>query len=131
MSGEAPVSAPDNRSGIAERRSQVLARLDEIVDPCSAAIGHPIGLVGMGMIDGVEIAGADVSVMVLPTFPTCLFRGVFEEQIEERLKTLPWCERVTVTFASAERDWDERRMQPEARRALAEARRQRLEVRAP
>ncbi|MBN8995073.1 MAG: DUF59 domain-containing protein [Rhizobiales bacterium] len=96
--------------------------LDTIHDPCSAAIGKPIGLVGMGIIDDVSVAGDEISVTVLPTFPDCLFRGVFEEKIEKALGGLPWCRHVTVRFRAADHGWDETRMTPEARAQLGRRR---------
>ncbi len=92
--------------------------LDTIHDPCSVAIGKPIGLVGMGIIDEVAVVGDAVAVAVLPTFPDCLFRGVFEEKIERAVGALPWCRNVTVTFRPADHGWDETRMSIEARARL-------------
>src|ERR1700722_9263784 len=89
-----PVPPPD--AGAADRRGEVLALLDEIHDPCSVGMGRPIGLVGMGIIERIAIAGDAVAVTVLPTFPDCFFRGVFEAAIETRLGSLPWCRSVTV-----------------------------------
>ena len=102
----------------ADRRGEVLALLDEVHDPCSVSIGRPIGLVGMGIIEQVAVAGDTVTVTVLPTFPDCLFRGVFEAEIETRLGALAWCRSVTVVFAPADRSWDESRMAPDALRRL-------------
>ncbi len=100
------------------RRRAVLGALDAIHDPCSVSIGHPIGLVGMGIIDRVDIDGGAIAVSVLPTFPDCLFRGVFEEKIETRLRQLDWCRSVKVTFCPPDQGWDESRMTPEALRLL-------------
>jgi metal-sulfur cluster biosynthetic enzyme len=111
-----PVPPPDATDE--GRRGEVLALLDEIHDPCSVSIGRPIGLVGMGIIEQVAIAGDAIAVTVLPTFPDCLFRGVFEAEIETRLSSLAWCRAVTVAFAPADRDWDESRMAPDALRRL-------------
>jgi metal-sulfur cluster biosynthetic enzyme len=102
----------------AERRDAVLATLDAIIDPCSRGLGHPVGLVGMGMIDRLDIDADRVSVTVLPTFPNCLFRGVIEAEIESRLGELPWCRAVSVHFAGADLVWDESRLSDEARRTL-------------
>jgi len=96
------------------REREVLSALDEIRDPCSVSIGRPIGLVGMGIIDNVAIDEGAVRVAVLPTFPDCLFRGVFEEEIERKLKALPWCRSVSVSFRPPDETWDESRMTPEA-----------------
>lgn len=104
--------------GSPSRRVSVLKMIDAIVDPCSRALGKPVGLVGMGIIERVDIEEGHVSVVVLPTFPTCLFRGVFEEEIETRLLAIPWCEAVSVSFASAASVWDESRLTDAARRTL-------------
>jgi metal-sulfur cluster biosynthetic enzyme len=105
-------------SGPAEHRGEALAAIDAIADPCSISLGHPIGLAGMGMVERLDVEGGAVSVLLLPTFPTCLFRGVFEEEIAVRLRALPWCTSVAVAFCPAEQDWDESRMSPEALAAL-------------
>jgi len=105
-----------------DRRAAVMAALDAIVDPCSRGLGRPVGLVGMGMIERLEIAEDDVRVTVLPTFPTCLFRGVIEAEIERRVGALPWCATVAVQFAGADTVWDESRLSAAARRTLGRAR---------
>jgi metal-sulfur cluster biosynthetic enzyme len=109
------VSRPE--AGAPARRQEVFAILDGIHDPCSVTLGCPIGLVGMGIVEAVAIEDGAVVVTLLPTFPDCLFRGVFEEEIEVRLKALPWCRAVTVRFC-ADIAWDESRMAPEALRRL-------------
>jgi metal-sulfur cluster biosynthetic enzyme len=105
-------------SGPAERRAMVVAELEAIVDPCSRALGKPIGLAGMGMIERLDVSGDAVSVLLLPTFPACIFRGVFEAEIEKRLLALPWCDSVSVAFCPAEQSWDESRMSAAARARL-------------
>jgi metal-sulfur cluster biosynthetic enzyme len=125
------VSAPLPPAGVADgsdRRGEVLQALDAIHDPCSVSIGKPIGLVGMGIIDAVAIDGGAVTVTVLPTFPDCLFRGVFEAEIEARLSALPWCRSVSVAFAPADRGWDESRMSPDALRRLGRKSKQKSRV---
>jgi metal-sulfur cluster biosynthetic enzyme len=112
-------------SGPAARRDAVATALDTIVDPCSATIGHPIGLVGMGMVERVDVSGGAVSVLLLPTFPACVFLGFFEAEIEKQLLQLPWCDSVSVTFCPAGQGWDESRMRPSARAALGRPSRQR------
>ena len=102
----------------ADRRGEILLLLDQIHDPCSISIGRPIGLVGMGVIEAVAVDGDKVAVTVLPTFPDCLFRGVFEAEIEARVGALPWCRSVKVAFAPADLAWDESRLTPDALRRL-------------
>ena len=114
--------APHGTVATPDRRATVLATLDDIVDPCSRGLGRPVGLVGMGMIERLEISDGDVDVVVLPTFPTCLFRGVIEAEIERRLRALPWCRTVSVRFAAADTVWDESRLSDAARKALGRVR---------
>ena len=104
--------------GRADLREEALSRIDAIVDPCSKAFGRPAGLVGMGMIDRLDIDDGVVVVTVLPTFPDCLFRGVFEEEIEKALTPLAWCRSVKIVFAPAEQTWEEERMSPAVRAVL-------------
>jgi len=106
----------------AASREEIMRALDAIHDPCSAAIGKPIGLVGMGIVDDVAISGGEVVVTILPTFPDCLFRGVFEEKIERALGELAWCRRATVIFRPADHGWDETRMTADARARLGRRR---------
>ena len=104
--------------GPPDQRAAVLTKIDTIVDPCSQAQGRPIGLVGMGMIERVDITAGRIWVTVLPTFPTCMFRGVIQEEIESRLRTISWCQAVSVRFAGADAIWDESRLSDAARLAL-------------
>lgn len=110
-------------AGDQDRRFQALRAIELIVDPCSRALDRPIGLVGMGMIAVLDERAGRVEVEVLPTFPTCMFRGVIEEEIEARIRALPWVKSVAVRFASADRVWDETRMSADARTMLARLRR--------
>ena len=105
-------------SGSPDRRAAVLIAIETIVDPCSRALGRPVGLVGMGMIAGLDEECGRVRVTVLPTFPTCMFRGVLEEEVEAVVRALPWCAAVSVRFADAEYVWDESRLSETARATL-------------
>jgi metal-sulfur cluster biosynthetic enzyme len=115
---EVSTTATVSGEGPPDQRAAVLAEIDTILDPCSQAQCRPVGLVGMGMIERVDIAGGRVWVTVLPTFPTCMFRGVIQEQIESRLRMISWCQEVSVRFATAESIWDESRLSDAARRTL-------------
>jgi len=114
-------SGPDAAASPGDRRAAVMAALDTIVDPCSRGLGRPVGLVGMGMVERLEIGDDAVRVTVLPTFPTCLFRGVIEAEIEGRVGALDWCRTVSVQFADTETVWDESRLSPAAREVLGRA----------
>jgi metal-sulfur cluster biosynthetic enzyme len=117
-----------------ERRREVERLLDEVVDPCSVAAGTPIGLLAMGIVETVDVAEDAVTIRLLPTFPGCLYTGVFAGEVERQLGRLPWLRRVDVRIVTDGSIWDEDRMEPAARRRLersrAERRRRLAEVRA-
>jgi metal-sulfur cluster biosynthetic enzyme len=117
-SAEELILSPIPGDGPAEMRVRIAQKLELIIDPCSRALGHPIGLVGMGMIDRLEVREQEVVVTVLPTFPTCMFRGVIEEEIEKHLEAVVTGRRIVVRFAAAGRVWDESRLSPSARLSL-------------
>lgn len=100
------------------RRAAVLEALNDVLDPCSVSMGKPIGLVDMGIVETVNVEAGHVSVTLLPTFPDCLFLGVFEEKIETTVKNLPWCRSVSIAICPAEHGWDETRLSPGARALL-------------
>ena len=93
------VEDPSSGLGVgasSHRRKEIERVLDEIVDPCSVAAGTTIGLVEMGLIDTLEVADDAVTVGLLPTFPGCIYSGVFANEITRRLKELGWCNDVKV-----------------------------------
>jgi metal-sulfur cluster biosynthetic enzyme len=106
-----------------ERRLGVFAAINQVVDPCSAGVRVPIGVVDMGLVESVNLDGGRVSIELITTAPFCLFTGLFEEEIQQRVSALPWVESVQVAFNSDPRllgAWDEERMSADARAALAE-----------
>ena len=111
----APATLAVAGNGPAARRREALDRIDAIVDPCSQSLGRPAGLVAMGIVERLDVAGDTVMVLLLPTFPTCLFRGFFEEEIQARVGTLPWCHSVAIEFCPADRLWDPSQMTAAAR----------------
>ena len=105
--------------GPAGLREEALTRIDAIVDPCSKAFGRPAGLVGMGMIDRLDIDDGAVAVTVLPTFPGLplprRLRGGNREGTQRRS---PGAGRSKIAFAPPEQTWEEERMSPAVRAAL-------------
>lgn len=119
------VENPSNGSGVdavADRRHEIERILDEIVDPCSAAAGTTIGLVEMGLIDTLDIGDDSVTVGLLPTFPGCIYSGVFASEITRRLKALAWYSDISVVISAGDAIWDEDRMSVGARERLDAAR---------
>jgi metal-sulfur cluster biosynthetic enzyme len=101
-----------------DRRSAVEELLNGILDPCGLAANAALGLLDMGIVASLAIRDDGVWICLLPTFPGCLFIGVFEEEIKRRLKELAWCREVDVTLAPANVEWDESRMSEAGRARL-------------
>jgi metal-sulfur cluster biosynthetic enzyme len=100
------------------RCAAVRAAINTIIDPCSVALAEPVGLVDLGLLERVAVSGDAVEVTLIPTSPHCLFLGLFEEQVEERLSKLPWVRSVKVSLDEGETIWDKTRMAPQARERL-------------
>ena len=109
----------------AEVRSAVMACLEAITDPCSAASGAPAGLVSMGLVGPVTVAGdpgaAKVGVTLYITEPGCMMGALFELTARRQLRLLPGVAEVEVTMDYAH-VWGPEQMAPEYRRHLAEVR---------
>jgi metal-sulfur cluster biosynthetic enzyme len=90
--------------------ADVRAALNEIVDPCSAAMGAPAGIDDMGLIRDVDVAdGGHVTVRIGLTEPTCLMGPAFVRSAEERLSALEGVADVDVALTSG-LDWTPARM---------------------
>lgn len=105
-------------------RADVEAVLDGITDPCSAALGRPIGLVGMGLVRDVAIdAGADgvrVAVALTTTDPLCMVAPAFIDSVYRRVGAMAGVLDVTVRLDHG--IWTEADLEPEAREGLVAAR---------
>lgn len=101
--------------------AEVRAALNEIIDPCSAAAGTPLGLVDMGIVRDVAVDGSTLRIELLPTFPACRFVPIFEAEIRKRLGDT----RLTVSVDVADPSvvWDESMMSPSAVELLENRRR--------
>jgi metal-sulfur cluster biosynthetic enzyme len=102
-----------------ERHREVLAAINGIVDPCSAAIRVPIGIADLGLVEALELDGGRVEVVLITTSPFCMFVGLFQEEVERRVSAMPWVESVHVRL-NGEPIWEESRMTSAARAELAE-----------
>lgn len=96
-------------------------RLDEVIDPCSAANGTNLSLVDMGLVDSIETDGASVTVSIQLTTPGCTMAPYFVDEIEDRVGRLAEVEAVSVEFDDG-LTWRPSMMTDEAR----EERRERL-----
>jgi metal-sulfur cluster biosynthetic enzyme len=107
-------------------RSELLQRLNQIIDPCSAATAVPAGLVDMGLIrelqvEPLENGGTRVDVKLCVTHAFCMMSAVFVNEVEKRLRATANVTQFEVTL-DAGTIWTEDFMTPEYRSRLAEQR---------
>jgi metal-sulfur cluster biosynthetic enzyme len=99
----------------------VMGRLQQIVDPCSAATQVPLSIVEMGMVQNVEFASGNVAVALRMTSPLCHALPYFQMEVERVLASMPGIGEVTCTFDHGA-NWQPDDMAPNAQRKLAEER---------
>jgi metal-sulfur cluster biosynthetic enzyme len=99
----------------------VMSRLRQIVDPCSAATRVPLSIVEMGMVQNVELASGNVAIALRMTSPLCHALPYFQMEVERVLASLPGISDVTCTFDHGA-NWQPEHMTSSAQRKLAEQR---------
>jgi len=53
-------------------RADVIAALETIFDPCSMVVGHPLGILAMGLLEDLTVGeNGSVSLTLLPTSAAC------------------------------------------------------------
>jgi len=101
----------------------IRAALDEVVDPCSVAVGAPVGLLDMGLVTGWALdAGGHLAVRLCLTSPGCTLFPRMIEAAEAELGRIPGVASVRVDL-DLEAVWTEARMTTTGRDALARRRR--------
>ncbi|WP_324741720.1 iron-sulfur cluster assembly protein [Tsuneonella sp. CC-YZS046] len=65
------------------------ARLDAITDPCSIAMGKPMSLLEMGLVENVAIAAdGAVTITLCLTDTACVHFGGMRDYIEQSLRNI-------------------------------------------
>lgn len=105
----------------------VRERLDEIVDPCSAANGTDLSIVDMGLLESVDVDGTHVTVSMRLTTPFCMQLPYFVEEVEGRVADLEWVESVELETDDG-LQWHAEMMREEARRERQERKAARAEA---
>lgn len=103
--------------------AEVLAALEQVVDPCSVTAGAPLSLVDMGLVVGWSYAGDVLDLSLTVTGPGCTYLGLLADAAGQVLRGLPGVAEVRVAFVP-DIVWDESRMSERGRGLLA-GRRQR------
>ena len=96
-------------------QSAVRERLDEITDPCSESRDIGNSIVGMGLVDSIDIENGHVTVSMRLTSPACHMVSYFSREIRDRVGTIEGVQSIELETDSG-LNWDENRMTPDARR---------------
>src|ERR1700732_1521750 len=102
-------------------QEDVMSRLQQVIDPCSAATKVPLSIVEMGMVENVEFASGDVVVALRMTSPLCHALPYFQMEVERVLADIPGIGGVTCTFDHGG-NWQPDHMTVGAQRKLADRR---------
>ncbi len=74
----------------------IMQVLDTIHDPCSVRMGHPRGLVGMGLVESVVIDDEAIRIRLVLTGPGCFFYFQFADAIDGALGAIADGRRIDV-----------------------------------
>lgn len=66
-------------------RQQVLAAINEVIDPCSRLNGSHLGLVDLGMVKDVSVEGHSAKITLLLDDPVCIYTFVIQQEIRQAL----------------------------------------------
>jgi len=102
-------------------QEDVILRLHEVIDPCSAATRVPLSIVEMGMIESVEIVSRNVVVSLRMTSPLCHAPPYFQMEVERVLAGITGVDGVKCTFDYGG-NWQPDNMTLGANRKLADQR---------
>jgi len=79
-------------------QDEVIGRLQQVIDPCSAATKVPLSIVEMGMVEKVTLVSGNVAIALRMTSPLCHALPYFEMEIERVLADIPGFAGVECTF---------------------------------
>jgi metal-sulfur cluster biosynthetic enzyme len=102
---------------------EVEETLDRVIDPCSAGIGRPAGLVTMGLVKSLDIDDASdgngkvVRLMMRLTSPCCMMAPHFAKNAEALLLAIPGITAVEIDVSPAI-DWQPDHMKASYREAI-------------
>jgi metal-sulfur cluster biosynthetic enzyme len=74
--------------------------LEAVVDPCSKAMGRPMDIVTMGLVESISIEDHKVTLTIILTDANCFFFGDIERFVADVLTDLPGVEEVDVQISS-------------------------------
>ncbi|ERG96007.1 metal-sulfur cluster assembly factor, partial [Haloquadratum walsbyi] len=72
-------------------------RLEEVIDPCSAANGTELSIIQMGLLDEIDIKEDHVHIELMVTSPMCTMVSYFIKEIRSEVTELPEVNSVEVS----------------------------------
>jgi metal-sulfur cluster biosynthetic enzyme len=110
------------------REAAVRDRLMEVLDPCSCMSDNPVNVVDLGLIEAIDVDGGVVEVTVLLTSQRCTYFLDMDDEITERVESLPDVERCEVHQDTSGEIWTRERMSDRERTARRERFRERMDA---
>lgn len=95
--------------------------LDQIADPCQHAVGYPLSIVDLGIVNGVQAEDGVVTVSLTFTEPLCTFGFRIIQDIEDHLVKLPGVRAARVSIVPFPL-WEPSRLSERARALHADRR---------
>jgi len=69
-------------------RAQILSALDEVLDPCSVAVGKPIGIASLGLVESCTVENGEVDLVLCTTGPGCMLIGNLLQAADARIRSV-------------------------------------------
>jgi len=91
--------------------------LEAVIDPCSKAIGRPLDIVTMGLVQEITMEGGKVTVTIILTDSMCYFFGDIERFVTDVLIDLPGVDEVDVQISKTTL-WSSDRIRPAGRTTI-------------
>lgn len=78
-------------------KTDVRGRLENVIDPCSAANGSNLNVIEMGLLDEITIDGTRVHVELMVTSPMCTMVSYFIKEVQNEVSEIPEVDAVEVS----------------------------------
>lgn len=101
--------------------ADIRTALAQVHDPCSVALGDPVTIEELGLVERIEIEGRKVGVTLVLTMPNCVMFLDIASSVREAVAGLEDVDEVDVVL-DHETEWNEGRL-PDASKARLAARR--------
>ena len=93
--------------------ADVRRELRRVVDPCSLAIGSPVDIEALGLVEDIAVDGATVRVSLVLTDTSCVFWQGIRRHVADILLGLPGVECADVSLCPDVLWTPDRRREPE------------------